>query len=152
MKILMPTSPGGHLKQSLLLANRLKMKFDLVFVTYKTPLTKEILKNYNTEFVIDPYRGIKSLFRYPVLVLQALGILLKERPNAIVTPGSNIPIPFCYLGKLLGIKVIFIESWSRVKTRSTSGKFAYKIADLFFIQWKPLKKLYPKAVYAGRFM
>lgn len=154
MKILIPTTPGGHLKQILLLAENLKGKFNLVFVTYRAPSIGTSLKNYKVKFVIDPFRRL-HIFKYPllfVLLFQALIILLKENPDAIVSAGANIPIPFCYLGKLLGKRIIFLESWSRVRVPSLSGKLAYKVADLFFVQWKPLKKIYPKAVYAGRLM
>ena len=155
MKILIPTTPGGHLKQILLLADDLKTRFDLVFVTYKSSSIGNSLKNQKVRFVIDPFRRLKGIFRYPLLLVlsfQALIILLKENPDAIVSAGANVPIPFCYLGKLLGKKIIFLESWSRVRVPSLSGKLAYKVSDLFFIQWKPLKRVYPKAVYAGRLM
>ncbi|MDP3029141.1 MAG: hypothetical protein Q8O04_06545 [Deltaproteobacteria bacterium] len=45
---------------------------------------------------------------------------------------------------------IFIESWSRVTTKSTTGKICYYLSDLFFVQWPELIKRYPKAIYAGR--
>jgi len=46
--------------------------------------------------------------------------------------------------------VIFIESWARVYSKSDSGKLVYPIADLFFVQWKEMEKVYPHAIYAGR--
>lgn len=152
MKILIPTSPGGHLKQTTLLAEKFGEKFDLTFVTYYTPLVEKLLAGRKVKFVIEPGIGLKSLYRKFLLILQAFFILLKENPDAIVTAGSDVPVPFCYIGKLLGKKIVFIESWSRVKTPSKSGKLIYPIADLFFIQWNDLKRTYPKAVYAGRFM
>jgi beta-1,4-N-acetylglucosaminyltransferase len=54
------------------------------------------------------------------------------------------------LAKLLGIRVIYIETGSRVFALSSSGKILYRFADLFFVQWSELLPLYPKAVYAGR--
>ncbi len=148
----MPTSPGGHLKQSILLAEKLKKKFDVVFATYYTPLATNALKGYRFRFVIEPGIGIKGIPRKFILALQALFILFKENPDVIVTPGSDVPVPFCYIAKLLGKKVVYIESWSRVRKPSLSGKMVYPIADLFFIQWEDLKIRYPKAVYAGRLM
>ena len=29
-------------------------------------------------------------------------------------------------------------------------KYIYPIADLFFVQWKTMKSVYPKAIYVGR--
>lgn len=151
MKILIPTSPGGHFRQSLLLAEKLK-SHDLTFVTYHTPLVKELSKGRKVKFVIEPGIGLKSLPRKFILLIQAFLILLKENPSAIITTGSDVPVPFCYLGKLLRKKIIFIESCSRVRTPSKSGKLIYPLADLFFVQWEDLKKEYQKAIYAGRLM
>lgn len=152
MKMLMPTSPGGHLKQVVLLAEKLKRDFDITFITYYTPLAEKLLKGYKVEFVIEPKIGIKSWPRKFVLAVQAALLLLKERSNVIVTAGSDVAVPFCYIGKLLGKKIIFIESWSRVRKPSKSGKLVYPIANLFFVQWEDLKSEYPRAVYAGRLM
>ncbi len=152
MKILIPTSPGGHLKQVVLMAKKLKENFDITFVTYYTPLSGKLLKGYKVKFVIEPKIGIKSWYRKFVLAMQSFLILLKEWPSTIITAGSDVPVPFCYLGKLLGKKIIFIESWSRVRIPSKSGKLIYPIADLFFVQWENLKSEYPRAIYAGRLM
>jgi uncharacterized protein Veg len=45
--------------------------------------------------------------------------------------------------------MIYIESFARMKTLNKSGKFLYKYADLFIVQWEELLKCYPKAVYGG---
>lgn len=152
MKMLIPTSPGGHLKQVTLLAEKLKKDFDITFITYYTPLVEKLLKGYRVEFVIEPKIGIKSWPRKFILAMQATLLLLKERSNVIVTTGSDVAVPFCYIGRLMGKKIIFIESWSRVRKPSKSGKLVYPIANLFFVQWEDLKSEYPRAVYAGRVM
>jgi len=152
MKMLIPTSPGGHLKQVALLAEKLKKDFDITFITYYTPLAEKLLKGYKVEFVIEPKIGIKSWPRKLILALQAAFLLLKGKSNVIVTTGSDVAVPFCYIGKLLGRKIIFIESWSRVRKPSKSGKLVYPLADLFFVQWEDLKSEYTRAVYAGRMM
>ncbi len=152
MKILIPTSPGGHLKQVVLLAENLKKVLDITFITYYTPLAEKLLEGYKVKFVIEPRIGVKSWPRKFILSLQAALLLLKERSDVIVTAGSDVAVPFCYIGKLLGKKIIFIESWSRVRKPSKSGKLVYPIADLFFVQWEELKFEYPRAIYAGRLM
>jgi len=56
-----------------------------------------------------------------------------------------------YLGGFLGKKIVFIESLSRVKNPSLTGKFLYPISDLFLVQWKSLLKKYgSKAKYGGK--
>ncbi len=152
MKILIPTSPGGHLKQSLILAKKLNKRNAIVFATYYTPVARKLLSGFRSRFVTEPGLGLTSLPRKIMLAFQALLMMIKENPDVIITTGSDVPVSFCYIGKLMGKKIIFIESWSRVKTPSKSGKLIYHIADLFFVQWRDLKSSYPKAVYAGRFV
>ena len=55
----------------------------------------------------------------------------------------------CYIGKLFGSKVIFIETFANSKTKTLSGRMIYPIADLFIVQWEEMLELYPNAVYGG---
>src|SRR5512136_1632400 len=81
---------------------------------------------------------------------QALVALVRTRPRAIISTGPGIAVPACILAKCLGVKVIYIETGSRVFALSTSGKIISRFADLFLVQWEELLSLYPKAIYAGR--
>lgn len=76
-------------------------------------------------------------------------IFIKERPSCIITTGALVSFPACILGKLFGAKIIYIESFARVYSPSLTGKLVYKIADVFIVQWKPLLKFYPSAIYMG---
>jgi beta-1,4-N-acetylglucosaminyltransferase len=82
--------------------------------------------------------------------VQAAVALLRCRPRAIMSTGPGPAVPASLVAKLLGIKVIYIETGSRVFALSASGKILYRFADLFFVQWPDLQSLYPKAIYAGR--
>jgi hypothetical protein len=55
----------------------------------------------------------------------------------------------CYWGKMLGKKIIYFETFARVTDKTISGKLVYPIADLFFVQWESMLKIYPKALYKG---
>lgn len=150
MKICIVASAGGHLYelQSLL---PIISNYDFFYVTF-------FLKNVTTElsqktyFVINPdIRNPRlGLFAFLLNFFQSLLILLKERPNVIITSGATVAFIFCYLGKLLlRSKIIFIETMSRVNKPSLIGRLLYPIADLFLVQWKSLLKFYPKARYGG---
>jgi beta-1,4-N-acetylglucosaminyltransferase len=83
---------------------------------------------------------------------QAFVALWHTRPQAIISAGPGIAVPACILAKCLGIKVIYIETGSRVFALSMSGKILSHFADLFFVQWEELLSSYPKAIYAGRLL
>lgn len=58
-------------------------------------------------------------------------------------------VPTCYLGKLFGAKLVYIESGGNVYTPTLTGKLMYPIADLFIVQWEPALKFFPKAILGG---
>jgi len=47
------------------------------------------------------------------------------------------------------LKIVFVESFCRVKSLSLSGRLLYPIADAFIVQWPQLTQRYPKAKYLG---
>ena len=80
---------------------------------------------------------------------EAWGILRRERPRLILSTGAGPAVPFALVGKLLGIKSIFIESFTRVKKPSLAGRPMYYFADRFFYQWKTLAPYFPRGIYGG---
>ena len=76
-------------------------------------------------------------------------LYFKIRPKYIVTTGTHTAVPMCYLGKIFGSKIIFIETFANSKSKTLSGRMIYPIANLFIVQWKEMLELYPKAVYGG---
>lgn len=89
------------------------------------------------------------IFHFIWVMLRSLCIMLKEKPDAVIATGALITFPFCFWGKLMGKKIIFIESFARVHDSSLTGRLVYKFADLFIVQWESMLKCYPNAVYAG---
>lgn len=80
----------------------------------------------------------------------ALKTLMIERPEVIVSLGSEIAIPFFYWSRLFGIKTIYIESWCRVENLSVTGWLVYLVSDQFWVQWPQLlKKCGLKARFKG---
>jgi len=90
------------------------------------------------------------LARTLISALQAFVALVSVRPRAIISAGPGSAVPASVVAKLLGIKVIYIETGSRIFALSDTGRIMYRVADLFLVQWPDLLPLCPKAIYAGR--
>ena len=58
-------------------------------------------------------------------------------------------VPFFYIGKLMGKKLIYIEVFDRIDKSTLTGKLVYPITDIFIVQWEEMKKVYPKAINLG---
>jgi hypothetical protein len=54
------------------------------------------------------------------------------------------------MGKILGIKTIYIESLTRVRTLSLSGRLVYPVAQYILVQWPELAYKYKKAIFRGQ--
>ena len=80
---------------------------------------------------------------------EAWRILRKERPTILLSTGAGPIVPFALVGKLLGIRSIFIEIGTQIHTPSLTGRLMYHLADRFFYQWPSLEKYFPKGVYGG---
>lgn len=145
MKVCLACSPGGHLLQIMQL-ERLYENYDHFFLTFKRSMTKELLKNEKVYFVKDVKRNILSTI---LNFFQSLFVLLKENPKLVISTGAGVAFFICFLAKIFGRKVIFIESFSRIKYPSLSGRIVYHFSDLFIVQWKTLLKFYKKAFYGG---
>ncbi|RLC93016.1 MAG: capsular biosynthesis protein, partial [Chloroflexi bacterium] len=73
-----------------------------------------------------------------------------ERPEVIVSTGSEIAIPAFYIARLFRMKTIFIESWTRVVQPTGTGRIVYPVSDVFLVQWEALLSRYgKKARYEG---
>ncbi|MFQ5645099.1 MAG: PssD/Cps14F family polysaccharide biosynthesis glycosyltransferase, partial [Thiogranum sp.] len=114
--------------------------------TYCEPHTRATMAGEDLRCLIDPHG---SLWKYVVNAFQGLHMLLVERPVAIVSTGGGMSIATALIGKLLGVKLIYVESGARVTSPSRTGKLLYRYADLFIVQWEPMLKHFPKAVYGG---
>jgi UDP-N-acetylglucosamine:LPS N-acetylglucosamine transferase len=79
-----------------------------------------------------------------------LPVLRRVRPAAVVTSGPWIGVVSAVAARMLGIRVVFVETGCRVTSLSSTGKAMRVLADHYFVQWEPLLQRAPRAVYAGR--
>ena len=89
------------------------------------------------------------LFIFTWIILKSIFYFIKYRPHVIVTTGTHTAVPMCYLGRLFGTKVVFIETFANRTKPSLSGRLIYPIASIFIVQWEEMKKFYPNAVDGG---
>ena len=74
------------------------------------------------------------------LGLQVLWILLRERPDVVISTGAAIGYLALRFGKWFGAQTIWIDSIANVDTLSVSGKHVRAHADLWLTQWPQLAK------------
>ena len=157
LKICLVCSQGGHLTEMM----RLREAFEehvYILITQKRKYSVR-LPGASAVYLVPclipnfKHRYISRLFLIINLIMNIIAefiILLKERPDIVVTTGSEIAIPISYMAKSFRKKIVFIESLCRIDELSVSAKILYPIVDLLLVQWQSLQKKYPKARYEGR--
>lgn len=148
MKACFIASSGGHWEE-LMCIRSIAEEHDTVYVTEAGGQANDSsLERLHVLPQINR-RQKDFVWKFLKLLISAGQIMRQEKPDFIVTTGALIAFPFCVYAKLMGAKVIYIESFARVHDRSLTGRLVYPLADLFLVQWEPLLELYPKAKYVG---
>jgi UDP-N-acetylglucosamine:LPS N-acetylglucosamine transferase len=140
-------SSGGHLLQLVQLREALH-EFRIVWVTFDTADAQSLLEGEDdVVWAFHPTnRSIKNLVRNFWL---ALRVLRSRSPVALISTGAGVAVPFFYAARLLSIPSIFIESFSRITSRSLTGRLVSRGATRFYVQWPELQAKYPRSVFRG---
>ena len=92
-------------------------------------------------------RNVPNLLRNIVL---ASRLLVKQRPDMILTTGSGVAAPFVWWARLLGIPTVFVESITRITEISLTARMVRPFVTKMLIQWPELESQYPGVEYHGR--
>lgn len=145
-KLCLVGSSGGHLAHLYMLKPFWQEK-ERFWVTFDKEDARSVLEGETMYPCYYPTnRNLKNLVRNTVL---AWKILKKERPDLIISSGAAVAVPFFYLGKMFGAKLVYIEVFDRIDKPTMTGKLVYPIVDKFIVQWEEMKRVYPKAVNLG---
>jgi len=146
LRICLAASAGGHITQLL--------KLTASWNGYETfcVTTTEVLRNKLSKlgevYVVGecnrqhPVRVIKVLLR-------CIRIAFRERPDVVISTGAAAGCILCFLCKMYGAKVVWIDSVTNVERISLSGRMVRHIADLFLVQWPELAGRYKRVEYVG---
>jgi UDP-N-acetylglucosamine:LPS N-acetylglucosamine transferase len=135
-KVLAIASGGGHWVQLL----RLRPAFEdceVVFATAKEGYRADV---GDAEFrvIVDGNRSNK--FRLLQSLWSVFSLLKKERPDVVISTGAAPGYFALKIGRLLGMKTIWVDSIANAEELSMSGAKAGDCADLWLTQWPHLAR------------
>ena len=151
-RVIFTSSAGGHFSE-LCELSELMERYNSFLITEDHEMMKEYKKTNKSRSWYMPAGTkehlFKFLYNFPINIFKSFKAYLKVKPDVIIATGAHTTVPICYIAKLFGKKVIFIETFANITTKTLSGKLVYPIADLFLVQWEEMLELYPKAKYRG---
>jgi hypothetical protein len=144
-KVLLVSSPGGHLLQMLELEPAWR-DFDRAWVTLAAADSNHLLAGEDVIHAHGPTpRSVPNFLRNLRLAWRTVR---RRDPDVILSTGAALAVPFFLVGRLLGKRLVYVESLTRVQQLALSGRLVYPLADDFFVQWPPPAKR-RRALYRG---
>jgi hypothetical protein len=70
----------------------------------------------------------------------------------ILSTGAALAVPFFLVGRLHGCRLVYVESLTRTRGLSLSGRMVYPLAHTFFVQWPGVAEGRAKARYVGNLL
>ncbi len=156
VRVLVVLGSGGHTKEMIRLVELLGPAYEYSYlIPADDPISEAkiqrpgpVFRALRPRFKDDP--PWRVAWKLLVSGVQAAQVLRRVRPHAILSAGPGLAVPVSLLGKLMGARVIYVETASPIHYLTTTGKIMRYLADLFFVQWPELQAQVPGAIYAGR--
>lgn len=146
MELLLVCSPGGHLLQLVGLSRALQ-EHRRVWVTLDAPDARSLLASEPVVYAHGPTnRSVVNLIRNLALAWRVVRTL---RPRVVATTGAGVAVPFAWIARLHGARVVYVESLTRIDSVSLSCRMIRPVADRIYVQWPELRARIPEALYAG---
>ena len=130
-RLLAVASGGGHWIELL----RLRRAFAGWEVAYVSMFDNYVSSVPGARYYTVPDASRFDKLAFPKVAAKALRIMLRERPDAIVTTGSAPMLAFLAIAKVMGTKTLWIDSIAQAEEMSSSGKLAKKLATVTVAQW-----------------
>jgi len=133
-RVLAVASGGGHWIQ----LQRMRPAFEHHACTYVSTL-----RSYGKEITSAKFYFVHDATRWNklglvLLAFQMLLILVRERPNVVISTGAAPGYFALLFGKLLGARTIWVDSIANSGELSLSGRMVSRFADLWLTQWEHL--------------
>ncbi|MGH3103674.1 MAG: PssD/Cps14F family polysaccharide biosynthesis glycosyltransferase [Gaiellaceae bacterium] len=146
VEVLLVCSTGGHLLQ-LCALREAWAGLSRAWVTFDKSDARSLLADERVVFALGPTnRNLGNLLRNLVLAWRAVRRL---RPKVVITTGAGVAVPFAWVGRLYGARVVYVESFTRITGPSLSCRMIAPVADRIYAQWPELVAALPRARYVG---
>ena len=151
MKILLVGSFGGHFIQLKRLYGQMAEVVGHDSTTFSFASTEQGLAVNGEPAYYCPNihrgSGLKALLS---AAPKAYRILKDAKPDTVISTGALPGLLLCFIAKLMGKKVIWVDSMANYQQLSFSGKIARFFCDVCLTQWEHLAAKDKRVSYWGK--
>ena len=150
-ELLLVCSTGGHLLQLVALREVWGDRSRL-WVTFDKSDARTLLEGERVAYASGPTNwtfGLRAAANHARNLRLALRLVRRERPRVVLTTGAGLAVPFAWLARLSGARVVYVESLTRVDRPSLACRLIRPVAERVYVQWPELAEALPGTRYAG---
>ncbi len=145
-KICLAASSGGHLSQLRKIVTAWSGR--PVFWVTTVDIVNRSLGDGSRVYAVGECNR-EHLLRLVGVLFRCIYIVLKEKPDVVISTGAAPGCLMCLLARLRGARIVWLDSITNVERISLSGRLTRPFADLFLVQWPDLVERYPGVEYVG---
>jgi UDP-N-acetylglucosamine:LPS N-acetylglucosamine transferase len=149
--VLLVCSAGGHLLQ-LLALREVWGTASRAWVTFDKSDARALLRDETVVYAFGPTNrsfgvvALRNTVRNLVLAWRVIG---RMRPCVMLTTGAGLAVPFAWVGRLRRVRIVYLESFTRIDRPSLSCRLIAPVADRVYGQWPDFAAAVRGARYAG---
>ncbi len=151
MRTLLVASEGGHLVELILLAERLGLDGERVWVTFNTPQSQSLLAGQQVHFA--PFAGTRDLVGTARAAVWARDFLRGNHFDIAVSTGASIALAVLPLASRAGADCYYIESATRTDGPSLTGRLLAPLRSIHLrtqhASWANKRWIYQVSVFDG---
>lgn len=99
---------------------------------------KEYAKDVNVPLYVVTDANIWEKLKLVRMFLETMLIVIRVRPDIVITTGAAPGFAAIFFGKLFGAKTVWLDSIANSEQLSNSGAQAKRWADIWLTQWPGL--------------
>ncbi len=149
--VLLVCSTGGHLLQ-LVALEEVWGDASRMWVTFDKSDARSLLRGEDVVHAFGPTNrvfGRRAAMNTVKNVVLAWRVLSDTKPAVILTTGAGVAVPFAWVGRLRGARVVYVESLTRIDGPSLSCRLITPIAERIYGQWPEFTQAVARARYLG---
>lgn len=145
-RLLFVASTGGHLAQLVQLSSWWE-QHQRTWVTFDKTDARSVLDGEHVIHAHHPTtRHLGNATRNAVL---AHAVLADVRPDAVISTGAGVALPFFVLARARRIPTLYLEVYDRVDSTTLTGRLCRPFSTAFCVQWPEQLPLYPGSERTG---
>lgn len=118
------------------------------FYVSTVPVVADKLKRLGKTYIVgecNRKHPVKTL----MVLRRCLKIVIKERPDVVISSGAAPGCLVCIIAKVLGAKVVWLDSIANTEKLSMSGRMIRPFANLILTQWPNVAAKYKNVEFCG---